>query len=340
MYGLFRSLLFRLEPEKAHSLAFRFLPLVSSCSSMLGDKVPDLETKVWDLRFVNPIGLAAGFDKNALLLSTWAKLGFGFVEVGTITPRPQIGNPKPRLFRLTKDKALINRLGFNNDGLEKIAQRLERRPPGLIVGANIGKNKDTANDDALADYRKCFQRLVGLADYYVVNVSSPNTPGLRALQDKDALYKILSELQNGNQKRKQPQPLLVKIAPDLNEYQIADIIEVIKATHLSGAIATNTTLSRSNLQTPLATIEKIGAGGLSGAPLFITANQVLKSLIEANIQTIGVGGITKAQDAIDKFNIGACLVQLYTGFVYHGPDLIHEIVALERRNHLRLHLVR
>lgn len=320
-------MLFRWEPEAAHELAFRLLPMLTVnpfAMAALGAARVSAPTRVWGLTFPNPVGLAAGFDKNALLLSVWGKLGFGFVEIGAVTPRPQIGSPKPRLFRLPLDEALINRMGFNNDGLAAIAKRLEKRPTDIIIGVNLGKNKDTPNENAPADYLQCFETLHSLADYFVVNVSSPNTPGLRALQEKETLYKIVSELQNHNAARG-AKPLLVKIAPDLNAFELDDVLSVIEATNLTGAVATNTTLSRDGLQTPRAEVERIGAGGLSGPPLKKRADEIIKIFTEAGVSTVGVGGIASVADAQAKFDLGVELIQLYTGFVYHGPALIRQI---------------
>ncbi|HRN95562.1 MAG TPA: quinone-dependent dihydroorotate dehydrogenase, partial [Chitinophagales bacterium] len=263
-------------------------------------------------------------------------LGFGFVEIGTITPKPQPGNDKPRLFRLINDEAIINRMGFNNVGADLAAARLSRRRTNVIVGANIGKNKVTANEDAFRDYEICFNTLFDSADYFVVNVSSPNTPGLRALQDKDSLSKILSSLQNINTGKPKPKPLLLKIAPDLTQEQIQDVAEVAKATLLNGIIATNTTIARTGLSIPTSEVEKIGAGGLSGKPLTQHSTEIIKQLIASlkaedyNIPVVGVGGIMTASDAKEKFDAGAALVQLYSGFIFKGPQLIKDINLMMR----------
>jgi dihydroorotate dehydrogenase len=285
-----------------------------------------LATFAFGLRFPSPLGLAAGLDKNARLLPVWQRLGFGFVEIGTVTPRPQAGNPRPRLFRLPADHALINRMGFNNEGVEVVAARLARRPSGLVVGANIGKNRDTANADAAADYLTCFRRLRELADYFVVNVSSPNTPGLRALQDREPLSALLSALQEENQ-RGRSRPLLLKVAPDLSAEQLGDVIAVTKETGLSGVVATNTTLARSGLRTARAEVDAIGAGGLSGEPLGPRARQVVQTLATAGLTTIGVGGILSGTDALAMRTAGAALVQVYSGLIYRGPALVPEILA-------------
>ena len=291
-------------------------------------KDPKLEREVFGLKFPNPVGLAAGFDKNALLVDEFSHLGFGFIEIGTVTPRPQPGNDKPRLFRLPQDQAIINRMGFNNQGAETAAHRLKYRQSNIIIGGNIGKNKDTPNEQALRDYEKCFDALYDVVDYFVVNVSSPNTPGLRELQDKEPLTELLAAVQRKNQAKPEPKPLLLKIAPDLTDSQLDDIVEIARETKLAGIIATNTTISRENLETHLADIQEIGAGGLSGKPLKERATEVIKYLrgkLPETVRIIGVGGIMTAEDAIEKLNAGADLIQLYTGFVYEGPALIKAI---------------
>lgn len=323
MYGLIQPLLFSMDAERAHNLTFSIAggPLGALAPSFKADTYPQLRTEAFGLSFPNPLGLAAGLDKNALLLPFWKKLGFGFVEVGTVTPKPQAGNPKPRLFRLKKDRALINRMGFNNAGLAAMQQQLEKRPTGLIVGANIGKNKVTPNEEAVGDYTTCFQGLQDLADYFVVNVSSPNTPGLRALQGKEALYAILSALQDLNQHQK---PILLKLAPDLQAEQIADAAAVVKETQLAGIVATNTTLSRAHLKSDKALQEQ--AGGLSGAPLTTRAQEVATQLQELEVPFIGVGGIMNGADAKARLAAGASLVQVYSGFIYKGPGMVREIL--------------
>ena len=337
MYNLLKSLLFTMDAEQAHHLTIRALKKAESFPTlmemMFGKPItsPALEREVFGLKFPNPVGLAAGLDKNAEVIDAMAMLGFGFVEIGTVTPKPQPGNEKPRLFRLIKDQALINRMGFNNVGADLAASRLQRRKSKVIVGANIGKNKVTPNEDAVRDYEYCFKTLFDAADYFVVNVSSPNTPGLRALQEKDSLTKILSALQHINQGKSSPKPLLLKIAPDLTQTQLDEVAEVAEITGIQGIVATNTTISRDGLITDKQTIDNIGAGGLSGQPLTQPSLQVLKyintQLANRNpaLKTIAVGGIMNAQDAIDKLNSGSSLVQLYTGFIYKGPQLIKEI---------------
>lgn len=289
---------------------------------------PSLERTVWGIKFPNPVGLAAGFDKDAKFTDALACLGFGFVEIGTVTPKPQPGNPKPRLFRLPADRALINRMGFNNDGAELAALRLRRRKEHVIIGGNIGKNKMTANEDAVSDYEKGFEALYDVVDYFVVNVSSPNTPGLRALQDKEPLMKILNSLQERNKQRTQSKPILLKIAPDLTYEQIDDIIEIVTATNIDGIVATNTTIDRSSLSTPEQEINAIGAGGLSGFPLRQRATEVIQYIHRKSggkIPIIAAGGIFTAEDALEKLNAGASLVQVYTGFIYEGPAIVKNI---------------
>jgi dihydroorotate dehydrogenase len=293
-----------------------------------------LEKKVLGLNFKNPVGLGAGFDKNALYLNELEALGFGFVEIGTVTPKPQDGNPQQRLFRLPKDKALINRMGFNNDGVSVIKRRLynwkehqtSKNKP-LIVGGNIGKNKVTENNDAWIDYNICFTELFDVADYFVVNVSSPNTPGLRELQDKAMLRKILSELQNINQGKASPKPLLLKIAPDLTASQLDDIVALTNEVALDGLVIANTTISRENLVTDKVEIERIANGGLSGKPLKTKSDEVLQYIHQQtkNLPIIASGGIFNGKDAKDKFSFGASLVQVWTGFVYEGPAIAMNI---------------
>jgi len=335
--SLVRPLLFQFDPERAHELTFGTLGLFRNAPGLaatLGGASPithsRLSRQVFGLRFANPLGLAAGLDKNALLLPIWPALGFGFAEVGTITPRPQAGNPQPRLFRLPQDEALINRMGFNNDGMEAVGRRLEAfakdRPEGFILGINIGKNKDTPNDRAVADYLACFHRLRAYADFFVVNVSSPNTPGLRALQDRDSLLGLLSELQNANQATGKPRPILLKIAPDLTDEQIDDVIDIVGQTFTVGVVATNTTISRTGLHATSAELERIGAGGLSGAPLRTRSTEVVRLLSAAGITVVGVGGISTPEHALEKLAAGAALVELYTGFIYEGPPLVGRIL--------------
>jgi dihydroorotate dehydrogenase len=288
------------------------------------------------LDFPNRVGLAAGFDKNAKYLREFMSLGFGFVEIGTVTPLAQAGNDKPRLFRLIKDEAIINRMGFNNDGVEVIAERLKNRPAGLIVGGNIGKNKVTPNELAQRDYEICFEKLYDVVDYFVVNVSSPNTPNLRALQDKEPLTRILSSLmslRNGYIKNGKPsKPVLLKIAPDLTPEQLDDVVDIVALTHIDGVVATNTTISREGLVTDEKSVEATGMGGLSGKILFDHATEVLQHLNKKSngtIPLIGVGGIDTALKAKTKLQAGATLVQLYTGFIYKGPALVKSIAEMK-----------
>ncbi len=332
MYTLIRSLLFLMDAETAHEIVTRFARLCTSpfAQRLLraqygGGENATLERRVAGLRFPNPIGLAAGFDKNGYLVDVLPALGFGFLEIGTVTPRPQRGNPKPRLFRLPKDKAFINRFGFNNEGVEAVAARLARRKSSIILGANIGKNKDTPNEKAADDYAECFHQLHRYVDYITVNVSSPNTPNLRELQSRNALVAILSRLQQINADKK---PIFLKIAPDLNFAQLDDIIAVVNETGISGVIATNTTISRDGLQTSKNQIAKIGEGGISGKPVAEKTNQIIRYLYEGShgeIPIIGAGGIFSAEDAAEKIRAGASLLQVYTGLIYEGPGLIKRI---------------
>ena len=284
---------------------------------------PSLEREIFGIKFPNPVGLAAGFDKDAKLYKELGQLGFGFVEIGTVTPKGQPGNPKPRLFRLPKDNALINRMGFNNEGVKAAAKRLKGRNQNLVIGGNIGKNKIT-----LDDYLICFRELFDVVDYFVVNVSSPNTPNLRELQDKEPLTKLLLALQQENAKRQKSKPILLKIAPDLTNEQLDDIVEIVKSSGIAGVIATNTTISREGLKTEKSELDTIGNGGLSGKPLTNRSTEVIRYLSEKSEKSfpiIGVGGIHSEEDALEKLDAGADLVQLYTGFVYEGPALVKRI---------------
>ena len=331
MYSLLKNLLFRLNPEKAHHLTFSLLKLpgVSSVLGLSAINDKRLERTVFGITFPNPVGLAAGLDKDAIAFNQLGNLGFGFIEVGTLTPLPQPGNDKPRLFRLLPDHALINRMGFNNKGVVVAAERLKApRKNGLIIGGNIGKNKITPNEEAVNDYIKCYDALFDVVDYFVVNVSSPNTPNLRALQEKEPLQQLLQVLQTKNAAKAKPKPILLKIAPDLSDSQLDDIIDIVKSTGIAGVIATNTTISRADLITPAARIESIGAGGLSGKPLTKRSTEVIRYLKQKSgnaFPVIGVGGIHSAEDAVEKLDAGADLIQLYTGFVYEGPALISRI---------------
>ncbi|RFS15911.1 quinone-dependent dihydroorotate dehydrogenase [Emticicia sp. C21] len=325
----------RQDAEKIHYLVMDVLkfackiPFMPAILRLIYEKKdPRLERKVFGLRFKNPVGLAAGFDKNGLWTDELSNLGFGFVEIGTVTPRAQMGNDKPRLFRLKQDEALINRMGFNNEGSGAAANQLRKRKTKIIVGGNIGKNKLTKNDDAVYDYLKSFNDLYPYVDYFVINVSSPNTPGLRALQEKDPLKYLLKTLERDNGRKSKPKPILLKIAPDLTDEQLDDIIEIVKETRISGVIASNTTISREGLVTDKAEVDEIGAGGLSGKPLAKRSTEVIRYLSEKSKKAfpiIGVGGIHSAEDAIEKLKAGASLVQVYSGFIYEGPGIVKDI---------------
>ena len=334
--SLVKPLLFGLDAERAHHLVFdnlrraARLPGAKTLLRGLYDyRHPGLAREVFGLKFPNPVGLAAGFDKNAALTDELATLGFGFIEIGTVTPRPQPGNPAPRLFRLPQDEALINRMGFNNDGAVAVAARLaQRQNRQLLIGGNIGKNKDTPNERAADDYVACFEALAEVVDYFVVNVSSPNTPGLRELQEKKPLIELLQQVQQRNLSRAAPRPLLLKIAPDLSDAQLDDILEIAQETRLSGLVATNTTIARAGLSTDAAQVASYGAGGLSGRPLRARATEVIRYLhrkSDGGLPIIGSGGIHSAADALEKLAAGAALVQLYTGFIYEGPGLVRAI---------------
>ena len=360
MYNILRSILFMFDPEKVHYFSMNFLRLTCRIPFMkkalqwwFKPKV-NRESSVFNIKFPNPVGLGAGFDKNAKYLNELEALGFGFVEIGTVTPLPQAGNDKPRLFRLPKDKALINRMGFNNDGVEAIAKRLKswqwavhsrqkrlQEKQGadcklqtgdckLIIGGNIGKNKITPNENAWKDYEICFNALHDYVDYFVVNVSSPNTPGLRELQEKDSLRKILSNLQIQNLKFADQKPILLKIAPDLTQEQIDDVVDLALEIKLDGLVATNTTISRENLTTHASQITKIGAGGLSGLPVKARSTEIVKYIhkkTNGKIPIIASGGIFTGADAKQKIEAGASLVQVWTGFVYEGPAIVKNICA-------------
>lgn len=342
-YAALRELLFLFPTEDVHYFTMNNLKAV--CNVPFGKRIIEqcfqydntsLQKNVFGLTFKNPVGLGAGFDKNALYLNELESLGFGFIEIGTVTPKPQTGNDKPRLFRLPKDKALINRMGFNNDGVDVIRKRLEKfntqsqklKAQSFIIGGNIGKNKVTPNEDAWKDYEICFEELFTCVDYFVVNVSSPNTPGLRALQEKESLKKILSNLQTINNGYSNKKPLLLKIAPDLNQAQLDDIIMLADEVQLDGIVATNTTITRKHLSTPKSEIEKIGAGGLSGKPLQELSFDIIKYILKNSnnkIPVIASGGIFTAEDAIKNLNAGASLIQVWTGFIYEGPSIIKKI---------------
>ena len=322
--------LFLFDPEKVHNFTFLFLKIslnlpfigffIEKIYSVKNNK---LERKLFGLDFKNPVGLAAGFDKNAKLYKELSRFGFGFVEIGTVTPQPQQGNPKKRLFRLTNDQGIINRMGFNNDGMAKIALRLKKNK-NILIGGNIGKNKATPNDKAVNDYLLCFNYLFDYVDYFVVNVSSPNTPNLRELQNTNFLRVILDSLNKENLKKSKTKPILIKISPDLSKENLLEIVDLAISLKIDGIIATNTTINRDNL-----TSKNINeSGGLSGKPLANKSNEVIRFISDKSngeIPIIGVGGIHSAKDAIDKIKAGADLVQIYTGFIYEGPSLIKSI---------------
>ena len=335
MYKLFRPLLFSVDPESVHALLFGALSLPmrlpgfqTFLRSMFTVQHPRLERKLLGLTFSNPVGLAAGFDKDAKLIDTLTCFGFGFIEIGTLTPKPQPGNDRPRLFRLPQDQALINRMGFNNEGADAAAGRLKRRSSRIIIGGNIGKNKVTPNEAAQEDYVACFNTLYEYVDYFVVNVSSPNTPGLRELQEKEPLRQLLRTVKDLSRQKPVPKPVLLKIAPDLTEGQLDDIISILQSTGVDGVVATNTTISRDGLQTPSDDVQRIGNGGLSGKPLAERATKIIRYLrmkLGKDYPIIGVGGIMTPQDALEKLEAGADLVQIYTGFIYEGPGLVKQI---------------
>jgi dihydroorotate dehydrogenase len=327
---LIRPLLFLFDPEEVHYFTFSLIRLLSKIPGvpslfralyLVNDK--RLETEVFGLKFKNPVGLAAGFDKDAKLYSELSNFGFGFIEIGTLTPLGQEGNPKKRLFRLKEDSAIINRMGFNNGGVQEAVTRLKKNK-NVLIGGNIGKNKLTPNENATQDYEICFEALFDYVDYFVVNVSSPNTPNLRELQEKEPLKKLLQTLENNKLQTTNHKPILLKIAPDLTDSQLLDIIDIVNETKIAGVIATNTTLSREGLKSE----NKAETGGLSGKPLTNRSTEVIRFLSEKSNKSfpiIGVGGIHSAQDAIDKLDAGASLIQLYTGFIYEGPKLVKEI---------------
>lgn len=339
MYNrLVKPILFLFDPEKVHYFSFFMIKVLSAIpgvSSLIRGlyqvKHPALEREVFGLKFPNPVGLAAGFDKNAVLYKQLSNFGFGFIEIGTLTPKGQPGNPKKRLFRLKEDQAIINRMGFNNEGVDDAVKRLKKNK-NVLIGGNIGKNKVTPNEEAVNDYIYCFNALFDYVDYFVVNVSSPNTPNLRALQDKEPLTHLLATLKDLNDKKENPKPILLKIAPDLTNEQLTDIVDIVTTVKIDGVIATNTTLSREGLQSA----HKTEAGGLSGKPLSKRSTEVIRFLVKESknaFPIIGVGGIHTPEDALEKLDAGAALVQLYTGFVYEGPAAVRSINrALLKRN--------
>lgn len=331
MYKSFlRPLLFKMDPEEVHHFTFNSLRRLNKMPGMKGFfrskfllNDQRLEKEVFGIKFKNPVGLAAGFDKDAKLYRELSNLGFGFIEIGTLTPKPQPGNEKKRLFRLKEDEAIINRMGFNNGGVAAAVERLKKNK-NVLIGGNIGKNKITPNEKAVDDYLICFEALFDYVDYFVVNVSSPNTPNLRELQDKEPLTNLLNTLQEENNKKASPKPVLLKIAPDLTDAQLLDIIDIVKETQIAGVIATNTTISRDGLTSE----NKKETGGLSGKPLKSRSTEVIRFLSQKSgnaFPIIGVGGIHSAEDALEKLEAGASLVQLYTGFIYEGPALVKKI---------------
>jgi dihydroorotate dehydrogenase len=331
---IIKPLFFLFPPELAHHITvtiFKVLLKIPLLSSLIQGyfrvEHPELKRFFLGLSFSNPVGLAAGFDKDGKYLDTMSALGFGFIEIGTITPLPQPGNAKPRLFRLPKDLALINRMGFNNEGIQPLITRLKNRPKNLIVGGNIGKNKNTSQEEAVLDYGHSFRQLFPYVDYFAVNVSSPNTPGLRQLQEREPLEQLLLYLQEIN-KELGGKPILLKIAPDLNFEELDDILYIVQKAQLDGVIATNTTISREGLTTDSAIINEIGNGGLSGKPLKKRATEVIRYLSQKSngqLFIIGVGGIFSTEDALEKINAGASLIQVYTGLIYEGPSLVKKI---------------
>tara|TARA_B100001741_G_scaffold311989_1_gene314277 strand:- start:1041 stop:2075 length:1035 start_codon:yes stop_codon:yes gene_type:complete len=331
---LVKPILFLFNPEFIHHLIFSIIKLVSYIPfKTVWNKIyrindEKLKRELFGLTFDNPVGLAAGFDKDAKLFDELATFGFGFIEIGTLTPLAQDGNPKPRLFRLPKDYSLINRMGFNNGGVEDAVKRLKKRKTKIIIGGNIGKNKVTSNDEAVKDYEITFEALFDFVDYFVVNVSSPNTPGLRELQQKEPLTKLLLRLQELNDAKSKRKPLLLKIAPDLTNEQLDDIVSIVVDTKLDGLIATNTTIDRNGLKTSEKRLKAIGKGGVSGQAVKKRSTEVIRYISEKSNKSfpiIGVGGIHCSEDAIEKLKAGASLVQIYTGFIYEGPSIVKKI---------------
>jgi len=338
LYSIFKPLIFLISPEKAHHITvslWKFILAIPLLSSIVRKNLrvesKSLEKELFGLKFSNPVGLAAGFDKDGKYYHPMAQLGFGFVEIGTVTPLGQDGNPQPRLFRLPKDKGLINRMGFNNEGVDALVERLkkqENQKRNYIIGGNIGKNKLTPNEKAVDDYVICFEKLFAYVDYFVVNVSSPNTPNLRDLQDKEPLTHLLNTLQKLNNQKESRKPILLKIAPDLTSSQLDDIIEIVASTKIDGIIATNTTISRDGLNTSSELINSIGAGGLSGTPVKERSTEVIKYLhikSGGSFPIVGVGGIDSPEAAKAKLDAGASLVQIYSGMVYYGPTIVRDI---------------
>ncbi len=331
-----RPLLFKFDPEQVHRATLRMmtLPGMARCLPLLfHTKTTCKPRTLFGLTFKNPIGLAAGFDKEGAHIDALAGLGFGFVEIGTVTPLRQPGNPRPRLFRLPADRAILNRMGFNNNGAPAVVDNLRKRRTPVIVGGNIGKNKITPNEKAADDYRKGFVQLAPYVDYFVINVSSPNTPNLRDLQDTGYLSEIIDTVQNENQRLPRAKPLLVKIAPDLSDRQIEAIVDLAMKKALDGLVATNTTISRSALNTDRAILEQLGSGGISGAPLRKRSTEVIRLIkSRGTLPVIGVGGIMNAEDALEKIEAGADLIQIYSGLIYNGPMFVKRLLRAVCRN--------
>lgn len=334
MYKWLKPLIFKTDPERAHYATMgllRWVCVIPGGAALLRRvfRAPEYPVNVLGMHFPNPVGLAAGFDKDARWLKELDVLGFGFVEIGTLTPVGQGGNPQPRLFRLPADGAVINRMGFNNGGVEDAVNRLKNRPSNLIVGGNIGKNKVTPNELAIQDYLTCMDALHPHVDYFTVNVSSPNTPGLRALQEREPLEALLQAVVQRNREFNPPRPVLLKIAPDMSDGQLDDVVELVQSLGVDGLIATNTTIDRSGLTTDDAAVEAIGAGGLSGVPVRDRSTDVIRYIHKrsnGSFPIIGVGGIDGAESAREKLDAGASLVQVYTGLIYQGPGLVKKIV--------------
>jgi len=333
--SLIKPFLFSKKPEDAHHLTFSLMraifnfPVIKPVlKNLYHFEDSALEKEVFGLKFKNPVGLAAGLDKDAQFINELEMLGFGFIEIGTLTPRPQSGNPQPRLFRLPGDEALMNRMGFNNGGVEAAVERLKRTKAKVLIGGNIGKNKDTPNDQAIEDYLKCLEALHPHVDYFVVNVSSPNTPNLRDLQEKEPLKKLLAAVKEANAKKDKSRPILLKIAPDLTDGQLDDIVEIVEDTGVDGVIATNTTIDYDVVQKERDAVRAIGSGGVSGKPLRARSTEVIRYLSRKSgkrFPIIGVGGIFTAEDAIEKLEAGASLVQVYSGMIYEGPAMVKNI---------------
>lgn len=332
---LIRSILFQFDPEKVHHFTFsaiRFIHKIPGVSALIRAffKVNDvrLEREVFGLKFSNPVGLAAGFDKNAVLYNELANFGFGFIEIGTVTPKGQVGNPKKRLFRLKDDQGIINRMGFNNDGVAAAIENLKRNKGKIIIGGNIGKNTGISPEQYTQDYCEVFEALYPYVDYFVLNVSCPNVGSHAKLQDKDYLIELITSVQQLNKKEKIQRPILLKIAPDLNNQQLDEIVDLVAETHIDGVIASNTSVDRKGLKASEEQLEKIGNGGLSGKPIREKSTATIKYLANKSNKSfpiIGVGGIHSAADALEKIAAGADLVQIYTGFIYEGPSLIKKI---------------